>query len=409
MQTDVLQKFLDQRLLDLGEDPKRFDDLEKAAEEVAKSLRANLHLLANGAALLLGNVDDDEPVLDLCREAITTNWPTYGSRFPSSPTQLFRAVLLEAIARVTKSSDPLFAAIVSYSTQGLASYVVSAREESIFRNFLSDLAQLVETEAARIWGLPRFTSSNFANDGDPEVPDIDLKALKQALKNAAGVSGATGANPQWPGSNSAEWLEHYAEGSAAAISKAVSEVLHDLVRELEDQTTKRIEAFKSVLDQGSSNNLRADVLYWKAALFSPSRRISYREMSEDGAVYWMAYDLHSRIPQFHPQSVEFFLREALRAAIGDRAAKKRLKLEQFGSAIRSEGAYMNLATPEDAVHRLTILEAVQRSASDQLDPHVASSNTGIPPETMISRDEIAVLLFRDFQVLRLIGVEEVGS
>ena len=59
----------------------------------------------------------------------------------------------------------------------------------------------------------------------------------------------------------------------------------------------------------AADNMRAEVLYWKEALFSPSKKVSYRQLSPDGAVYWAAQDLHLRVPRFHPLSIEFFLRE----------------------------------------------------------------------------------------------------
>lgn len=406
MKNDILQRFLDERLLDLGEDPKRFDDLKVAAERVAESLRENPRQLANSASVLLGGqLADSEPVLELCREAIIKQWPTYRSRFPSDTIQLFRAILLEAIAGVTKdTSNPTYAAIVFYSTHGLLPYLATARENSIFREFLFDLGQQVEAEASRHWIKTSSALSGFQNDDElSEIPSIDTNWLKQALKNAAGPSGKAGANQQWPGSN-AEWLEHYGDASAAAISESIGAVLKELLPTIQEQHNA-IQTITSILHQGLGDNLRADVLYWKTALFSQARNTSYRELSEDSAVYWMAWDLHCRIPRFHPESVEFFLRETARAAIGDRAAKKKLTLEQFSSAIRSEaefiGREIQLQIPTG--HRLTPLEAVYASVTNALEPDTASSHTGIPPQTAISRDEIAVLLFRDFQVLRLAG------
>jgi hypothetical protein len=409
MDTDILNKFLDQGLLDLGEDPKRFEDLKGAAADVAKALRENVRLLSNGSSVLLGGeLDDTEPVLELCKNAIANKWPTYRSRFPSNTTQLFRATLLQAVARITEEDpDCSGSAIVFYATVGLLPYIAAGREDSVFREFLLGLGERVESEASRHWSVTGSELSTFEySSATPDVPAINIKTLKQALKNAAGASGEEGANPEGPGSNSAAWLEHYGQGAATAISKAVGSVIGDLIPKIVEQGRTDIdEAMGSMLAGGVADNLRADVLYWKAALFSPAKGISYREMSPDSAVYWTAYDLHMRVPKFHPQSLEFFLGETLRAAIGDDAAKERLTLEQFGAALTSEAEAIGVTAEIDARHRLTPLEAVQASATNQIDAHAASVETGIPSETTIAREELAVLLFRGFQVLRLVGGE----
>jgi hypothetical protein len=242
----------------------------------------------------------------------------------------------------------------------------------------------------------------------PAAAAIDAKTLKEALKNAIGPAGGSGANPQWPSSNAGEWLEHYGGGSATAISVAITSAIKDVVPKLVAQSrSDALAAVKAMNDKSvgvAADNLRADILYWKEALFSSSKNVSYRQLSHDGMIYWAAQDLHQRVPRFHPLSVEFFLRETVRSAIGDREAKKRLTLEQFsaGAAADVESA---LSTPSDIdiSQRLTPLQAVHASVAKKLDAHEASVRTGIPPQTAIQRDEMAVLLFRDFQVRRLAG------
>src|SRR5216684_9090277 len=101
MQSDILQKFLDQGLLDLGEGTEKFGYLKAAAEDLAKKLQENRRSLVSGSSVLLGGeLGENEPILNLCKDAITTHWPTYRSRFPSNTNQLFRATLLQAIAGI---------------------------------------------------------------------------------------------------------------------------------------------------------------------------------------------------------------------------------------------------------------------------------------------------------------------
>ena len=412
MQIDILQKFLDKGLLDLGEDRERFGYVKSAAEDLAKKLLENRQdLVAASSVVMGGEISEDEPIIRMCKEAMTTHWQTYASRFPSKAIQLFRATLLQAIALITEQdSDTSNTGIIYYTTCGLLPYVATKREDEIFRKFLASLAQKVEDEAATVWALSRNSECPKIqySDGVPAAAAIDAKTLKEALKNAIGPAGGSGANPQWPSSNAGEWLEHYGGGSATAISVAITSAIKDVVLKLVAQSrSDALAAVKAMNDKSvgvAADNLRADILYWKEALFSSSKNVSYRQLSHDGMIYWAAQDLHQRVPRFHPLSVEFFLRETVRSAIGDREAKKRLTLEQFsaGAAADVESA---LSTPSDIdiSQRLTPLQAVHASVAKKLDAHEASVRTGIPPQTAIQRDEMAVLLFRDFQVRRLAG------
>lgn len=56
---------------------------------------------------------------------------------------------------------------------------------------------------------------------------------------------------------------------------------------------------------------RTNLLWWKEALFSPSARMSYRDMAPSDAVALIAFDMHRHIPTFSPASVAAFLREAV--------------------------------------------------------------------------------------------------
>jgi GTPase-associated system helical domain len=409
MQTDILQKFLDEGLLDLGEDRERFGYVKSAAEDLAKKLVENRDDLATASSIVVGgDISENEPIIKLCKEAITSHWQTYGSRFPSKAIQLFRATLLQAIALITEQdSDVSNTAIIYYTTTGLLPHIATKREDEIFREFLTGLGQKVEDKAATIWALPRRADSPKIQYGDgmPAVGAIDAKALKEALKNAIGPAGGNGANPQWPSSNANEWLEHYGGGSAnaisAAITSAIKDVLPKIVAQSRSDTLAAVNATNEQLIGTAADNHRADILYWKETLFSPSKKVSYRHLSHDGVIYWAAQDLHLRVPRFHPLSVEFFLRETVRSAIGDKEAKKKLTLEQFfaGAAADVESVPNEVQTTQ----RLTPLQAAHAAIAKKVDGHEASVRTGIPPQTAIQRDELAVLLFRDFQVRRLAG------
>jgi hypothetical protein len=59
------------------------------------------------------------------------------------------------------------------------------------------------------------------------------------------------------------------------------------------------------------HDFRTRLLWWKESCYSPSLKQSYRKLHPYLAAVVMAADLAAELPPFHPQSVEYFLREAV--------------------------------------------------------------------------------------------------
>ena len=57
--------------------------------------------------------------------------------------------------------------------------------------------------------------------------------------------------------------------------------------------------------------LRSRLLWWKEAFYSPSARLSYRDLTAEIAAPLMAYDYQAPLPALTPVSVVAFLRETL--------------------------------------------------------------------------------------------------
>jgi hypothetical protein len=409
MNNDLLQKFLDNGLLDLGEDREKFNYIQSAAQDLGQKLLENRQQLAAASSIVLGGeLPDDDSILLLCKEAITKHWPTYGSRFPGKPIQLFRATLLQALASIVEpESDASNAGVIYYTTCGLMPYFVTGNNDGIFREFLNELAQRVEDQAAKSWTSPgSLDAQNIQyEEGVPTVPAVDAKAFKELLKNAIGPAGGTAANPNWPSSNAPDWLEHYGAGSAAAIGQAITNVVSTVIPKIIAKSRSDSQAtVKAYFDRrGAADHYRADLLYWKEALYSPSKKDSYRQLSSDGAVYWAARDLHARVPHFHPISVEYFLRETVRSAVGEKEIKKKLTFEQFIAAAIVDIEAKDVTSSGLDENRLTPLQAIEAVAAKKLEASAAANRVGIPAQSAIQRDEIAMLLFRDFQARRLAG------
>ena len=82
----------------------------------------------------------------------------------------------------------------------------------------------------------------------------------------------------------------------------------ETARAISDHLTKTLQAVSTA---SAGLQRRTNLLWWKEALFSPSARISYRELSPTDAAVLMAFDMHQQIPTFSPASVAAFLRETV--------------------------------------------------------------------------------------------------
>ncbi len=408
MPKDILQAFLDKGLLDLGEGTDKFDFIKSAAGTVTKQLEDDPLLLIQAASVLLGgSVEPDDSINRMCDEAIKGNWPTYRSRFTADTTQLYRATVLQAVVNVVANGDAIPSAIVLYTTSSAQPHIGIEREDQLFSTLLSDLAERNEVEAERIWARPKAISLQDVEDAEPSstLPAISAKALNDALKSATGPSaGATGANPAWP-SATQEWLDFYAKASAEAIvtalataQKATFAAVIAQTRADDSQIMSRI---RDAITGTSAESYRADLLFWKECLYSRARKCGYRALSPDSAVFWMAHDLHEQVPRIHPQSVEYFLREAVRSALGESAATIERSVIDFTSGLEHE---CGDRTPPGfrPADRLTLLAAARAVASGSLMTDQFTSRTGIKQSASVPRADLAVWLFRDFQARRLV-------
>jgi hypothetical protein len=91
------------------------------------------------------------------------------------------------------------------------------------------------------------------------------------------------------------------------ITAVTKDVISKSVTQGRTDASIAVKAMNEKLANVLADNLRAKILYWKEALFSPTKKMGYRQMSNDGVIYWAAYDLHRSVPSFHPLSVEYFL------------------------------------------------------------------------------------------------------
>ena len=422
MPDTFLQRLLNEgHLRDLGEDETRFDALTKAVQDLSADLATDG---GRGQAIPFTIVALDEaapladPVFERLASAIIAHWSTYGNVYKGDPPrQLLRMVALAAVQDAAESDDRVAAAAWYAAANRLA---VSPTGQEVVRAFAEDMGGRTESTATDLWKRPggepsfRMPPRAKAEAGSIEgfvlakglIADEVLKALTTATTVVQVRDLNTNQNDAFN-----KWAAAVAPEVAAVVQSAVDSGTRALVKRINEAGFLSVEGIKDFAeDTGgrvrealaeaqqawAGRDLRSDLLWWRQSLYSPSLQGSYRDLDSRRAAIAMAVDLHTLIPDFAPQSVEFVLREAVRACELDET----LTLAEFLGEVRAhrdvwEDFYQ--AEAPAGVRRAPALTAAlvdEGNPSEWLGP-VASEPLPIA--------EVAVWAFRELQAARLVS------
>ena len=150
---------------------------------------------------------------------------------------------------------------------------------------------------------------------------------------------------------------------------------------------------------------RTNLLWWKEALFSPSTRTSYRNMSSPVAATLMAFDMHRLVPTLSPASVAAFLREtvtALPTVDTEQKTPIRALVKEACDAdaladLRTEAGNL-VAAPEGRGPLLALIG--HRDVLPQIDDRRFRDLVGAKSDTALTLPDWSVWMFRELQVAR---------
>jgi hypothetical protein len=394
MASDILQRFLDQQLLNLGEESDKFEFLTNASVELCEKLRGDQTALVSATSVLLGGeMPQTDSTYILCDAALKKAWPTYRGRFVNDVDMLFRAALLQAISALMQDENNVYSAIVYYTATGILPHLPTRAEAGIFGELYNDCAKRVERDANLLWS-PESSSQDLDNILT-SMPVVDVEGLAKQLMKAGNPATHGGDNPHSVAAAPVEWTNHFAKGAAEGIRAVLQAGYKDLV-------SKVFRKFDETLARSAeAARLRSNVLYWKTALYHSETRQSFRDMKPDHAINHMAHDLYLQVPRLHPKSVEYFLREAIRDAIGTTQGEKKISLQAYCKSLAEEGFDVANRDNFNRGSRITPGRAIWLAATKAVQPAEAVALTGLPPSTTMSRADLAVEMFRDYQVARL--------
>ena len=164
---------------------------------------------------------------------------------------------------------------------------------------------------------------------------------------------------------------------------------------------------QAISDATAGLQRRTSLLWWKEALFSPSARKSYRDVSAPAVAALMAFDMHRQIPTFSPASIPAFLREtviALPSIDGDHKTPIRELVEDAGrtcvlAELRTEAARL-VPTPAGRGPLLALIG--YPDVLSQTDDQSFRDLVGVRPDTEFSLPDWSVWLLREFQAVRTV-------
>ena len=329
MSDDILLRFLQNGLINVGGDDAKLKKLQDTANVLSDVLQKNpTKTTAFAFTAFDPDITAEQPVVEEVTAALVEQWPTYVNTFAGTPTTVIRAILLAALARAADKDNRIADALVTYA-RNMLPHIRVGNEQPIWHDLVMDLENEVEKRAGAEWATPdAIEVPPLKLSVDPlKIPvktlKLNRKELTQNLFEASGPQNPTGEastnpNPYW--SDSAEqWSYEFAPRAAVAVADAVDPALKvtigpvdfgEIVETVSRHFNKTLEAVSRAT---AGLQRRTYLLWWKEALYSPSLRRSYRDLPGLQAAVLMAFDLYNLVPNFTPRSVSSFLNETVRA------------------------------------------------------------------------------------------------
>ena len=432
MNDDVLLKFLHRGLIDVGGDDDKLGHLRQTAVDLTGVLEKTP---AKACPFALVAFDPDVPTADPTiaevEDALRKRWETYVNTFADTPVMVFRAMLLDALIRACGKNDTVAAAFVA-SARNVLPYMEVGEEQEIWVDVVGETETKVEERAEREWATPESISVPDIKFAPPSAAEINISSGKinrtsfsKKLQAAAGPTShspsqqeQTDGNPHWAQDSSGQWVYEFGTRTAAAVGEAIQQAIGessvegvDLPGFAKDMTTVISEhlttTLQAVSNATSGLQRRTNLLWWKEALFSPSARISYREMSPFDAAVLMAFDMHSHIPTFSPASVAAFLRETV-IALPTIDQEQRVAIRELVEKTRDSSTLEELRAAAGRLvaapaGRTSILGLIGHPEAVQgIDDRRFRDLVGVKPDTVLTLPDWSVWIFRELQAARAI-------
>ena len=394
MSDDLLLRLLQAGLLEaLGDDDQRRVRAEAAAVATGEwlALAGRPHFPSAVVLAIDERGEPRGPAFDHAEERLLHEWPTLRNVYPEGPSELLRAIVLQAVDKAV-AADLDLAAAAWYITRTVRDMSISAgRWVRVVDDVISDIDRAVRERLVREWA-PTMPESKLvmpktaADDvGIPEVGSTEElhEALEPYIRNLEGhhpqVSAALGEHVPPILDELVAAVDAVRAGSSkGSAMKTFSAALGRDLRALLAQQARIVEA----------SRLREALLWWRLAGQSELLGVRYRQV-EDPATRALAAagDLHRLCPAVTPEAVEHLL-----ADVVSDSGPLDVPLPFDGLA----EAWMELSSSLELRHSAgPLIGALSLGEQGALPPAMVRDLTPV---------EVAVVAFRDLQATRLTSV-----
>ncbi len=191
-----------------------------------------------------------------------------------------------------------------------------------------------------------------------------------------------------------------------ALNHGMKKVLIPINQELQSQRNELDQRLTSHLETiQMRTDSRLDVLWWSEAKYSPSLKLSYREMQRAVAAVTMAHDLSTLVPAMAPASVTYVLGEAVAAISRDDSKPEPWSVGTLLDAFPTSNSDLRKVIHDTPTTngRVPLLELVSKAiGGNRIAREEIRGRTGIDPGLELSLPDFSMWMFRDIQARRLV-------
>lgn len=425
MSTEILMKFLKLGLIDLQGSDEKLDKLETTSISLAKILELSpSKALAYTLIALDPKAPENDPVVQETISILEENWTTYFNTFASTPIQVVRALLLQALVISAEENKQVAIAFVSI-TRNVLPHIEIGNEIDMWHKLVARFESELNIAAEKEWATPENIYIKTFSYSPPKqikisAADVILNrdALQIGIEKAAGPQNkkneTTNGNPHWPNSPT-HWVNEFSPLMVSAISDVVDSALAqakiepiDLSKPLKDLSiavgTHLDIALEAVSRATAGLQRRSNLIWWKESLYSQSTFCSYRKMPVTVASTVMAFDLFKMIPLHSPASVSAFLFESISLITNSQKEKsmglgQRIKDVKQSEYVEPLRKYINQKC-KDLEGRGPLLKLLGSNINP--DDQQFRGLTGLTPDIQLSNAEWASWVFNELQAIRAV-------
>ena len=410
--------------------------IQSAASGLVQKFHEEPGLLIGATLLTIDcEVHEDDALFVLVEELVINEWPTLRNKHPNRPRELLRSVIIDALKNMIEE-NPEAAGIVWNTAASPIKHGQAklGKADPIVTQLIEKANCIVETEAVKRATLPlpvkkKKKRRKISSESEPLQLNGNIKSddILQSITCAVAPQYPAGtvlseANPHWPNTAGTPWPSEFIPRMSEAVANAVSLGNKKLAKSLEEnlsahledfakRTTEQVEQTQQIRNEKAESRdttrMKLDVLWWSEALYSPSKRCSYRDLKIPSAAVFAACDLTDIAPALSPTSVSYVLGETLYKLSRIMKSKGQKKLGGYLSQLAVEKHDLRNAWAQIKIFstRCSLLEIVEET-QEGMNPSTQElqMRTGVDPNIPLSPGEFAMWLFRDIQARRLVEV-----